>query len=116
MDAVITSVEPFGIFAQGIEVPAEGLVPISVLPADSYHFDRTSKTLSGFQTSNQFRLGDRIHVRVSRVDTDRREMEYELVSSHLTSRPQRKTQKSTGPRSPRSSRSSRQPRKGRKKR
>ena len=79
MSAVITGVEPFGIFAQGIEIPAEGLIPIANLPNDSYDYDRTARVLSGYSEANQFRLGDTIGVKVSRVDTDRREMEYELI-------------------------------------
>ena len=79
MSAVITGVEPFGIFAQGVEIPAEGLIPIANLPNDSYDYDRTARVLSGYAEENQFRLGDLIGVRVSRVDTDRREMEFELT-------------------------------------
>ena len=76
---MITGVEPFGIFAQGIEIPAEGLIPIANLPDDHYNYDRTARLLSGYEESNQFRLGDKISVKVARVDTDRREMEYQMV-------------------------------------
>ena len=40
MDAVITGVEEFGLFAQGIELPAEGLVHVTSLADDYYSFDR----------------------------------------------------------------------------
>ncbi len=89
MSVVITGVEPFGLFAQGIEIPAEGLIPISNLPDDHYKFDRSSLLLSGYHQSNQFRLGDVIEVRVSRVDTDRREMEFQFFSIKQPSRPRR---------------------------
>lgn len=79
MDAVITGVEAFGLFAQGIEIPVEGLIPVTLLPEDYYHFDRATRTLSGHHLNNQFRLGDKIHVRVAAVDTDRRQLEFELV-------------------------------------
>ena len=39
MDAVITGVEDFGLFAQGIELPAEGLIPIDTLRDDRYRYD-----------------------------------------------------------------------------
>ncbi len=79
MDAVITGVESFGVFAQGIELPAEGLIPVDKLPDDKYQFDRSARTLAGFRPNNQFRLGDRIRIRVAAVDPDRRILEFECV-------------------------------------
>ena len=80
MEAVVTGVEPYGLFAQGIEMPAEGLIPISNLPPDKYQFDRPSRTLNGFKAGNQFRLGDVISIRVSMVDPDQRLLEFALVA------------------------------------
>ncbi len=79
LTAIVTGVEAFGIFAQGVEIPAEGLVPVSKLPADKYQFDRPSKTLNGFRSQNQFRLGDRVEVQVDLVDLDKRIMEFKLI-------------------------------------
>ena len=79
LTAIVTGVEAFGIFAQGVEIPAEGLVPVSKLPEDKYQFDRPSKTLNGFRSQNQFRLGDRVEVEVDLVDLDKRIMEYKLI-------------------------------------
>jgi len=79
LTAIVTGVEAFGIFAQGVEIPAEGLVPVSKLPPDKYQFDRPSKTLNGFRSQNQFRLGDRVEVQVDLVDLDKRIMEYKLI-------------------------------------
>ncbi len=80
MQAVVTGVEPFGLFAQGIEIPAEGLIPISNLPDDHYHFDRTGKLLSGYHSGNEFRLGDLVGVRVSRVDLNERKLEFQMTT------------------------------------
>lgn len=79
LHAVITGVEAFGVFAQGLEVPAEGLIPLANLPDDTYQYDRAGRTLSGFKEKNQFRLGDAIEVRVSVVNPDRRILEFELL-------------------------------------
>ena len=79
MAAVVTSVEPFGLFAQGIELPAEGLLPIAALPDDVYRYDRGSHTLSGRRAGSGFRLGDRLRVAVARVDLERRELEFRLI-------------------------------------
>jgi ribonuclease R len=79
MDAVITGVEQYGLFAQGIELPAEGLIHVTSLADDFYQYDRPSHTLSGRRSENQFRLGDRVRVVVARVDVDRRELDFRLV-------------------------------------
>ena len=79
--AVVTGVEAFGLFAQGVEIPAEGLIPILKLPQDRYQFDKASKCLSGFRNENQFRLGDMVEVQVDLVDMDKRIMEYKLIRS-----------------------------------
>jgi ribonuclease R len=79
MDAVVTGVESFGLFAEGIELPAEGLIHLSSLADDRYRFDRTTHTLAGHRAGNTFRLGDRVRVAVLRVDLDRREIDFRLV-------------------------------------
>ncbi len=79
MEAVVTGVEPFGLFAQGVQIPAEGLLPIANLPDDHYQFDRAARTLNGYHGNNQFRLGDLIRVIVSHVDTNRRQLEFQLL-------------------------------------
>ena len=79
MDAIITGVESFGLFAQGVELPASGFLPVDSLPADRYQFDRGTRTLNGFRSGNQFRLGDEVRIRVVSADPDRREIEFALV-------------------------------------
>lgn len=78
-DAVITGVEEFGLFAQGVELPAEGLIATESLADDSYRFDRDTHTLVGYRQGNHFRLGDRIKARVVLVDMDRRELNLQVV-------------------------------------
>lgn len=79
MNAVVTGVESFGVFAQGVEIPAEGLLPITSLPEDTYQYDRGSRMLQGFRDGNTFRLGDKIEIEVAVVDQDQRLLEFRLV-------------------------------------
>jgi ribonuclease R len=79
MHARVTGVEAFGIFAQGVEIPAEGLIPLAQLPDDNYQYDRAARSLSGFKKANQFQLGDLIEVEVALVNPDRRILEFRLV-------------------------------------
>ena len=78
MTAVITGVEAFGVFAQGMEIPAEGLIPLTNLPPDTYQYDRGTRTLTGHKAGNEYRLGDQIQVRVAVVDPDKRMLEFEI--------------------------------------
>lgn len=80
LDGVITGVEQFGFFVQGLELPADGLVHVSSLSDDFYHFERASHSLSGRREGNAFRLGDVVRVAVAHVDVDRRSLDFRLVA------------------------------------
>lgn len=80
LHAVVTGVERFGLFCQGVEIPAEGLVHIQSLPDDHYDFDRTAHALTGRRRGRVFRLGDRLTVRIAAVDPVRRDVDLELAS------------------------------------
>ncbi len=79
MDAVITGVEEFGLFAQGTELPAEGLIHVDTLDDDFYRFDRQSHSLAGYRSGNRYRLGDVIRVEVAHVNVDTRELDFRIV-------------------------------------
>lgn len=79
MEALVTGVESFGLFVQGIDLPAEGLIPLASLHDDFYFYDRAAHTLSGRREGNAFRLGDAVRVAVARVDLERRELDFQLV-------------------------------------
>ena len=79
MDAVITGVEEFGLFAQGVELPAEGLIHVETLDDDHYRYDSATHSLAGYRQGNRFRLGDVIRVTVAHVDVDRRELDFRLA-------------------------------------
>ncbi len=79
LDARVTGVEAFGLFVQGVELPASGLVPLEALPRDRYFHDRSTRTLQGHRPDSRWRLGDGLRVRVVSADPDRREIEFALV-------------------------------------
>ena len=76
MLGVITGATEFGLFVQGLETPAEGLVHRDTLPPDEYRYDRRSHSLEGFRAGNRFRLGDKLWVQVQGVDQERRELNF----------------------------------------
>ena len=76
-DATITGVAAFGVFVILDEVFVEGLVHVSVLGADYFHYDPVRHRLDGERSRRAFRLGDRMRVRVARVDPDERRVDFE---------------------------------------
>ncbi|MGA1863787.1 MAG: ribonuclease R, partial [bacterium] len=76
---IISGVTSFGIFVELDEIFVEGLVHISSITDDFYHFYDTSQQLIGERTKNIFRLGDRVKIRVEKVDLERRQIDFGLV-------------------------------------
>ena len=87
MEGVVTGVEEYGLFVQGIELPADGLVHVTSLADDYYRYDRRAHTLIGHRAGNAYRLGDQVTVTVARVDVDRRELDYRIVARGKTAAP-----------------------------
>ncbi len=79
MEVVITGVADYGFYGQAEALPVEGLVHISTLPDDYYHFDQPSHSLVGQRTKRRFRLGDKVRVKVVRVDLQRRQADLRVV-------------------------------------
>lgn len=75
----ISSVTSFGLFVELEEVFVEGLVHITELDNDYYHFDPVRHRMTGDRLGKVYRLGDRIRVKVSRVDLDERKIDFVLA-------------------------------------
>ena len=80
-DGVIAAVTSFGIFVELANLYIEGLVHISALPADYYHFEQGKQRLVGERTGRSFNLGDFVRVQVARVDLDDKKIDLELIGS-----------------------------------
>ncbi|MCK5192092.1 MAG: RNB domain-containing ribonuclease, partial [Methylococcales bacterium] len=77
---IITAVTGFGFFVELEKVYVEGLVHISNLPQDYFHFDAATHQLLGERTGIRFRLGDKVKVRVARVDLDEKKIDFDLIN------------------------------------
>ncbi|MCE7913091.1 MAG: ribonuclease R [Nitrosomonas sp. PRO4] len=78
-DGVISSVTGFGLFVALDNVYVEGLVHISELPSDYFHFDATKHLLLGERSGKQYRLGDRLQVKLVRVDLETSKIDFVLA-------------------------------------
>ncbi len=77
-DGLITAVTGFGLFVELRDLYIEGLVHISALPGDYYHFEQAKQRLVGERTRQVFQLGGSVRVVVARVDLDERKIDLEL--------------------------------------
>ncbi len=92
---LITAVTGFGFFVELKDIYVEGLVHISTLPQDYFHFDAGSHQLIGERSGIRYRLGDTVQVQVVRVDLDEKKIDFELPKS--TKKGQRKSSRSKKP-------------------
>jgi len=76
---LISAVTSFGFFVELEEIYVEGLVHISNLGQDYFHFDPVSRQLRGERTNTVFRLGDSVKIKVVRVDLDEKKIDFELI-------------------------------------
>ncbi|MBL8517699.1 MAG: ribonuclease R [Betaproteobacteria bacterium] len=81
----ISSVVSFGIFVSLDEVFVEGLVHVSDLGQDYFKFDAKRHVMSGERTGKRYRLGDRVTVRVARVDLETSRIDFMLDEHVVTS-------------------------------
>ena len=77
----VTGVASFGLFIQLENLFVEGMVHVTELGGDYFQYDEARQELRGERTGIRYRLGDRVHVLVSRVDLDARKIEFSLVKS-----------------------------------
>jgi ribonuclease R len=75
----ISAVVAFGVFVELEDFFIEGLVHLTRLPQDRYRFLETRHTLRGERTGRNFRLGDRVRVRVDAASLERKRIDFSLV-------------------------------------
>jgi len=75
-NAIISGIAHFGIFVKITDNLAEGLVRLRDLEGDFYVYDEKKYALIGRVSKKQFRLGDKVKVKLVRVDTDKTELDF----------------------------------------
>ena len=74
----VSGVTGFGIFVALDDIYAEGLVHVSDLGKDYFHFDAAKHQMMGERTKRRFRLGDRVRVKVARANLDSAKIDFVL--------------------------------------
>jgi len=78
-DAVSTGVTDFGVFVQLKGLQIDGLVHVSSLPRDYFKFHEQDRTLVGERSGQRYSIGDELRVKLLRVDSSERKIDFELV-------------------------------------
>ncbi|MDQ3159671.1 MAG: ribonuclease R, partial [Pseudomonadota bacterium] len=78
-DGTISGVTSFGLFVELDDSKVNGLVHVTQLTNDFYHFDAVRKTLTGERRGRQYRLGDRARVVVLKASVEDRKIDFRLV-------------------------------------
>ncbi len=86
-DGTISTVTSFGLFIELDEIYVEGLVHVTGLDNDYYVFDPVKHRMIGERTNKTYRLGDRMRVKVARVDLDEKKIDFSYVGEALTAKP-----------------------------
>jgi ribonuclease R len=77
-EAIISGVTSFGFFVE-LDNLVEGLVHVSSLTDDYYHYNEKTLSLRGERTGKTFRIGSPVRVALRRVDKDKRQLDFVLL-------------------------------------
>jgi ribonuclease R len=80
-NAIVLSCTKYGFFVELDELFIEGLVPLSSLQDDRYYFRDTDRTIVGSSNGRVFKLGQRVHVLLDRIDRQQRRLQFALLPS-----------------------------------
>jgi ribonuclease R len=90
IDARITGVQNFGFFATVEGIGGDGLVPVSTLGSDYFHYDEASQSLFGEKTRMEYRPGMRLKLRLAEANPVSGALRFELPEGGSAPRPMRR--------------------------
>ncbi|MGP8199808.1 MAG: ribonuclease R [Limisphaerales bacterium] len=87
--ALVIDVRNFGFFVDVSALGMSGLVHLSSVEDDFYLFDESRNHLIGRRTRRVIKLGDKVTVRIFKVDGFKKQVDFKLVTAPRPQRPQR---------------------------
>jgi ribonuclease R len=78
-NGTVSAVTSFGVFVALDEIFIEGLVHVSELGQDYFHYDQAKHWMLGERTGKRYRLGDRVRIKVMRADIETSKIDFSLV-------------------------------------
>lgn len=92
---VVSAVTGFGLFVALKDIFVEGLIHVTSLPGDYYHYDNVHQCLRGERTGQRFGLGDEIEIIVSNVNMEDKKVDFGLASGEAL-KPRKNPRKAGG--------------------
>jgi ribonuclease R len=80
---LISGVSKWGIYVELIGNKCEGMVRLKDLSDDYYFLDEENYQVTGQRTGNQYKLGDKVKIRVKKIDLSRKEMDFQIVNEKI---------------------------------
>jgi ribonuclease R len=80
-NVIVASVVAFGLFVRIPELHVDGLIHVSSLPPDYYHRDGSGTRLTGERSGREYRLLERLRVKLTRVDLEQRKIDFVPVEA-----------------------------------
>ncbi len=81
-EGTVAGVTSFGLFVALDGVYVEGLLHVTELGNDYFHYDKTRHEMAGERTGVRYRLGDRLTIKVVRVDLETTKIDFTLVNKN----------------------------------
>jgi ribonuclease R len=78
---IVSGVTSFGLFVQLEELMIDGLVHITSLKRDYYHFDPVRHRLVGESSNRSYQLGDRLEIQIMGVNMEEKKIDFDLVAN-----------------------------------
>jgi len=81
-EGTVAAVTSFGLFVALDGVYVEGLVHVTELGNDYFQFDKARHEMTGERTAVRYRLGDRLTIKVVRVDLETAKIDFTLINKN----------------------------------
>ncbi|MFR9165983.1 MAG: ribonuclease R [Dysgonomonas sp.] len=78
-DAIISGITEWGLYAEINENKCEGMVPMREMDDDYYEFDEKNYCLRGRRTKKEYRLGDKIEIKVVKANLEKKQLDFTIV-------------------------------------
>ncbi len=78
-EGLISGVSKWGIYVEIIGNKCEGMVRLQDLDDDFYYLDEENYRVIGQRHGNQYTLGDKVNIRVKKIDLHKKQMDFEMI-------------------------------------
>jgi len=79
LEGIVSGVTDFGIFVEVANTTCEGLIRLKDIQGDFYTYDEKNYCVKGSQTRTVYRIGDKVKVKIRKVNLEKREINLILI-------------------------------------